>query len=175
MGEIKSTLDLVMARTRHLTMTDEEKQNHRTEKIQQHLQGLIQKFQDHGINLTQLQDALAVHKKDGDSDVDGLLAKAVLQRMELTADNSLLLTLLEDVCRLDTAGLQKILEAFQTSAEELKKNREKQLLSYFSEAHHVSGSAVMPNLAKDEAWQEGYRRLVEAYESRLADEGNRLI
>ncbi len=49
MGEIKSTLDLVMARTKHLTLTDEEKKTQQSVNVKQRLQGLIQKFQDHAI------------------------------------------------------------------------------------------------------------------------------
>ena len=46
MGEIKSTLDLVMERTRNLTLSDEEKQAHKQMAIASRIKGLLQKMLD---------------------------------------------------------------------------------------------------------------------------------
>lgn len=46
MGEIKSTLDLVMDKTRHLTLSDEEKQEQKEKEFKKNLKGPAQKFQD---------------------------------------------------------------------------------------------------------------------------------
>ena len=46
MGEIKSTLDLVMDKTRHLTLSDEEKQEQKEKEFRKKLKGPAQKFQD---------------------------------------------------------------------------------------------------------------------------------
>ncbi len=46
MGEIKSTLDLVMDKTRHLTLSDEEKQEQKEKEFKKNLKGPTQKFQD---------------------------------------------------------------------------------------------------------------------------------
>ncbi|MBW2432576.1 MAG: hypothetical protein JRF36_03165, partial [Deltaproteobacteria bacterium] len=51
MGEIKSTLDLVMEKTRNLNLSDEEKQDQKNKEIESRLNGLLQKFEDQIITL----------------------------------------------------------------------------------------------------------------------------
>lgn len=174
MGEIKSTLDLVMARTKHLTMTDEEKKAHQSEKIKQYLQGLIQKFQDQVVNLTQFEDAVEKYKKDSGGDVQTPLTEMLLHRIDLTADNAALLSLLEHVCRVDITLINKSIGSFQHSVNELRQTREKALRAHFSDTFHVAGSAVIPNLAKDEIWQSDYQRLMEAHQLNLENQCQRL-
>lgn len=170
MGEIKSTLDLVMARTQHLTMTDEEKRKQQSEKVTQRLQGLIQKFQDRAINLQQLQNALDKYEEKEGHEVGGLLVDIVAGRIGLIGDNTALFTVLETVCRIDTSNVKKHILEFQISADQLKRSREEALLAYFSDTYQVSGSAVVPNVAKDDLWQTENRRLMEAHQAQLADE-----
>ena len=44
MGEIKSTLDIIMEKTKGLTMTEEEKTEYRQQELTGKVRGLIQKF-----------------------------------------------------------------------------------------------------------------------------------
>ena len=46
MGEIKSTLDLVMEKTRHLTLSQKEKEEQKQIEVNKRLKGLLQKYQD---------------------------------------------------------------------------------------------------------------------------------
>ena len=46
MGEIKSTLDLVMEKTRHLTLSQEEKDSQKKVEVHKRLKGLVQKYRD---------------------------------------------------------------------------------------------------------------------------------
>jgi len=55
MGEIKSTLDLVMEKTKHLSQSSEEKQAQRRKDIENRLRGMLQKYQDKVISLEHLQ------------------------------------------------------------------------------------------------------------------------
>ena len=55
MAEIKSTLDLVMEKTRHLTLSDEEKQEQKENEFKIKLKGPAQKFQDQTINKRELK------------------------------------------------------------------------------------------------------------------------
>jgi len=46
MAEVKSTLELVMERTRHLTLTEDEKREQAVAEFKGSLGGLLQKVQD---------------------------------------------------------------------------------------------------------------------------------
>ena len=45
-AEIKSTLDLVMEKTRNLTLSSEEKQAQKQIDVENRIKGLVQKFED---------------------------------------------------------------------------------------------------------------------------------
>jgi len=63
MGEIKSTLDLVMEKTRHLTLSAEEKIDREKEEAKKGLNGFLQKYKDNVINLEELTKELRAFKK----------------------------------------------------------------------------------------------------------------
>ena len=58
MGEIKSTLDLVMEKTRHLTLSQEEKEEQKHIEVDKRLKGLLQKYQDNLLKKEQLEKEL---------------------------------------------------------------------------------------------------------------------
>ena len=63
MGEIKSTLDLVMEKTRHLTLSQEEKEDQKRIEVNKKLQGLLQKYQDNLLKKENLKKELNKLKK----------------------------------------------------------------------------------------------------------------
>ena len=63
MGEIKSTLDLVMEKTKHLSLSDEEKQNQKNSEIEKRVNGLLQKCRDQILSTDELQKEYARLKK----------------------------------------------------------------------------------------------------------------
>ena len=46
MGEIKSTLDLVLEKTKNLTLSSEEKAEQKQKEIENRIKGMMQKYQD---------------------------------------------------------------------------------------------------------------------------------
>ena len=54
MGEIKSTLDLVMEKTRHLTLSQKEKDGQKQIEVNKRLKGLLQKYRDNLLREEQL-------------------------------------------------------------------------------------------------------------------------
>jgi hypothetical protein len=46
MAEIKSTLDLVMEKTKNLNLSNAEKQDQKNKEMESRLRGLVQKYQD---------------------------------------------------------------------------------------------------------------------------------
>lgn len=167
MGEIKSTLDLVMARTRHLTMTEEEKKEQQIEKVKQQLQGLIQKYRDRAINLQQLQDAVEKLRNTEEETIECLLTETAVEHIELAGDNTALLAIIETVCKADIAEIKKQLLEFQMAADRLRQTREEALLDRLSDTYRISGTAVIPNLAKDDVWKTEHHRLLETHQTKL--------
>ncbi len=60
MAEIKSTLDLVLEKTKHLTLSEEEKQIQRHDEFRKTLKGLIRKFADKALKMKELKKELEI-------------------------------------------------------------------------------------------------------------------
>ena len=54
MAEIKSTLDLVMEKTKNLSLSSEERQAQKNQEIESRIRGLLQKFKDRALNSERL-------------------------------------------------------------------------------------------------------------------------
>jgi hypothetical protein len=91
MSEIKSTLDLVMEKTRHLTMSQEEKEAQKRIEANRRLQGLLQKYQDNLLKKENLKKELDSLKIAYELDVDEMLADLLLNNLKLDRDNTLFL------------------------------------------------------------------------------------
>jgi hypothetical protein len=87
MAEIKSTLDLVLEKTRNLTLGSVEKQEQQRKEIETRLRSLLQKYLDGGMTRERLKGDYAASKKENVRSTTQALIDEVLDRMELQRDN----------------------------------------------------------------------------------------
>ena len=64
MAEIKSTLDLVMEKTKNLSLSEEERQGQKNEEIESRIRGLLQKFNDQAFSIDKLGSEYQKLQKD---------------------------------------------------------------------------------------------------------------
>ena len=153
MGEIKSTLDLVMERTRHLSLSAEEKEAQRREDFGKRLQGLLQQYADGAIPMDELQDRMAALGKETGITGNRLAVKAVLQRIDPDRDNNRWLAFLEHLAPGLGRPLDAILAAYKEDQAVLLQTGQKQLQDRLFRDHGISGAAVVPNPRQDPAVQ----------------------
>ena len=151
MGEIKSTLDIIMEKTKGLTLTEEEKKAFRKKEVERKVKGLLLKFVDGRMNLENLKkEIIAIAEKDQGMAMEVVL-KECLDRIDPEADNGLLFETLEHVAGVDTTSFQKRLSEFQKDLKDEKGIREQALRKRIVEKG-ISGSAVLPNIRADQQW-----------------------
>jgi hypothetical protein len=153
MGEIKSTLDLVMEKTRNLTLSAEEKQQHKQMEIESRIKGLLQKLKDGLLTITQFKIDYERLKMDSDLSDDRLLVSNILTRLDPDQDTSRQLKILEECCRLDTSEIRTDIQEYRDACEEIARQRIAQLKELLAQKHSITGSAVIPNLDADDQWQ----------------------
>jgi len=160
MGEIKSTMDIIMERTKNLTMTEEEKRTLKERDMAGRVKGLIQRYLDGGMDLNRLR-----------AEVEGLLAKdrdlagrlvkeEALGRIEPGKNNELLLAMIEETMGMDVTPVREILADVERRWKKDSESHEKTMRETLREKG-ISGSAVLPNLDKSEEWRrsvEGMKR-----------------
>jgi len=134
MGEIKSTLDLVMDKTRHLTLSDEEKQEQKEKEFKKNLKGPAQKFQDQTINKRELKKEINNLIKTYDLKNEAIIIREFLNRLGF-------IKTLEDI-------FNDYNETIQTEAQK----RMEEIKESLAQKRLISGSAVIPNISADDEW-----------------------
>ena len=151
MGEIKSTLDIIMEKTKGLTATKEEKEEFRKKEAEGKVRGLLQRFLDGFIDSERLKNELG----GLDNKHYGMIGEALLRecmgRMEPGADNTKLLDALENALGLDIDPIQKILRDYNQDLEQQRMDRQ-QVIQKKLEESGISGTAVIPNINADQDW-----------------------
>jgi len=153
MGEIKSTLDLVMERTRHLSLSAEEKEAQQREDFAKRLQGLLQQYADGAIYEDELRDRMAALETETGIRGRMLAVEAVAHRIDPGHDNELWLALLEHLAPGIDRPLQDILAAFEAEQTVLLQTGQEQFGNRLARDHDIAGTAVVPNPRRDPATQ----------------------
>ncbi|MCG6895421.1 MAG: hypothetical protein LJE65_17600 [Desulfobacteraceae bacterium] len=167
MGEIKSTMDLVMERTRHLSMSEEERAQHKKEDFRKRLQGLLQRYEDGSLSVDAVQQRFASLQGElGQSDRRPLI-EAVLRRMEPDRDNRHWLELLKTMEPSVCGPLEETLtEHRRRRAERLKAGRQR-MRERLARDFGIEGSAVVPNPRRDPECRESLSALGRDTQSRI--------
>ena len=154
MAEIKSTLDLVMEKTKNLSLSDEERQGQKNEEIESRIRGLLQKFNDQAFSIDKLGSEYQKLQKDYDLSENAPLIKEICRQIELGKDNHVLFELLAWFKVMDIEGITSVLHEFDDVIKAAARERSKILHAKLAEEHFISGPAVVPNLEADKVWQE---------------------
>ena len=149
MGEIKSTLDLVMERTRHLSLSAEEKDKQQREDYEKRLQGLLQQYADGALTVDGLLDSTRTLRTEMKIEDHHLLTQAVMRRFAPDQDNDRWVALLENLAPEACAPLKGILENHRRQRADLLQNGRESFAQELSEHDGIKGTAVVPNPLKN--------------------------
>ena len=170
MGEIKSTLDIVMEKTKHLSLSEEEREAQKKEAIRKTVKGLIQKYKDQIFTIKQLEDEWNDLEKENQLSDRQILVDEIMDQLHLNADNSLLMTSLKDICGQDTGSLESVLEDYINKKTEVIQARQEAIQEEIADRYHISGSAVVPNLETDSDWAEAMKAFENNYQEKFEAE-----
>jgi len=153
MGEIKSTLDLVMEKTKHLTQSREEREQQKLKEARQRIRGLIQKYQDSLLDQDRFAIELDKMIKTYDVIANDILLNELLDDLDVNRDNKSQLTLLKDICNMDITGLESVYAGYMDELQLMTQERNQVLKNDLAEKQSIAGSAVVPNVEMDKIWQ----------------------
>jgi hypothetical protein len=174
MSEIKSTLDLVMEKTRHLTLSQEEKEAQKRIEVKNRLKGLLQKHQDNLLKKENLKKELDNLKIAYELNVDEMLADLLLNSIKLGRDNTLFLELLSEIFGSNLSGLETIFQNFKAAVKSATEERVEQIKTDLSKKRFISGSAVVPNLESDKEWLSMLGHIMDGFDQILNREKDAL-
>ncbi|MBN2061980.1 MAG: hypothetical protein JW882_16345 [Deltaproteobacteria bacterium] len=151
MGEIKSTLDIIMEKTKGMTMSDEEKRDLRQKELTDRIKGLIQKFLDGIITYEKLKEEIRPDP-EGEKDVTlKAVTDALFPMLVPGEDNYPLLQVLRIFNEIDIKSIEKKIMESERKIEDEKSIYNHKLEKKIKEKG-ISGTAVIPNLNADKEW-----------------------
>ena len=174
MGEIKSTLDLVMEKTKNLSLSTEEREKQKENEIGKKIRGILQRLQDQTLTMDQLNSEYDRLKKENNLSDNTLLMNEIFNRLDLNKYDQKLLALLKDLCGANTKKIESILNDYQDAINAAASYRIIELREGLAQKHSISGSAVVPNLDADETWQTEARDIRTKFEQKLDAEKDKL-
>lgn len=157
MGEIKSTMDIIMEKTKGLTMTEEEKKALKKRELSGRVKGIFQKFLDGAMTLDRVEMEMAALLKDEPALTGEIAREECADRIRLGGDNEPLLEILEAATAMDPAPLRERIAQAERLLEQEKTASEASLRKKLAEKG-VSGSAVVPNAWADPGWRDAASR-----------------
>ena len=152
MAEIKSTLELVMERTRHLTLTEEEKREHALAEFKKSLSGLIQRYHDGALTPDRFREDLHLLQATSQVTDSQIVLDEISKRLDLDGDNAWALNLLAEAFGFNPQGIPAVSDEYRKAVDESALNRIDEIRKELGEKQGIYGTAVIPNLAADREW-----------------------
>jgi len=149
MAEIKSTIDLIMERTKSLAASPQERESYQRQEREKRLRGLVQRLLDDNITLDGVKDELAKEKKNSSAaEVTGVLKSALAVHVDPEADNERLFRYVSELVGTPGDRLRETLAACREEAISRKAVLAERQTNEL-ESTGISGSAVLPNAEAD--------------------------
>jgi len=174
MAKIKSTLDLVMEKTRHLTLNDEEKQEQKENEFKKKLKGPAQKFQDQTINKRELKNEINNLIKTYGLKNEAIIIREFLNRLDFNQDNRSLLALLNELWSIDITKLEAIFNDYNETIQTEAQKRMEKIKENLAQKRFISGSAVIPNISADDEWIRKFQDIKDKFDQLLSVEKARI-
>jgi hypothetical protein len=176
-AEIKSTLELVLERTRNMTLSPEEKLRLEDEKGLRQARGLFQKYADGIWALQQLEQHLLEEAAPNHDAVKRHISLLMIQSVSTsvagTYDAEDMREWLGQKAAGDINQLSAVLARYQEETSKLHRETEIRLKGEL-EQRGIKGSAVKPKVTADKHWQTRNNELKKEAEHKLENIRNNL-
>jgi len=165
MAEIKSTLDLIMERTKDLVLTEEEKRDIQTQERQARVRGWVQRYRDGSLTGDDIKEYLA-NEGAAASEAAALLREECLTQVDPEGDNGKIFSLLQTALAINTTPVEDLIADFHAEAQRLKIDSGRKALAVLY-TRGINGSAIVPNPSLDPEWRRDLESAREQFQERL--------
>jgi hypothetical protein len=150
MARIKSTLDLVMERTRNISLSEEDKEALQKKEMSDKVRGWVGMFLDRRITIPELKREFT-SESSRHGELKDIMRTELLDHIDPDAENSSILEALAEVLGLDVKPFEDSIKDYHDRYELHRQEHRERVLSKLK-ADGISGKAVIPNTDKNESW-----------------------
>lgn len=160
MGKIRSTLDIVMERTRSVHMTSEEKDRIRHKDHADSARSWVRKYLDSKMSISEIASQLQSAGSDR-AELVKLLKGELLDGINLEGDNARIFEALEALCGISGQEVGRHVDRHRELLQGLIQDRADAMRAELAR-QGIKGAAVVPNPASSQSAKEAARQAGEA-------------
>ncbi len=178
MGEIKSTIDLVMEKTKGLALSESEKKEQAQKEITKRIQGLVRRFVQGMIRRDEMIDELQQASEQGEKtgiNTKRILAETVFTCIENDMKNRAYIQLLSMLPGLDTSPVVQAIESYMQALSRLRQEKQTELKAKLAARYDISGEAVVPFIGNDPELRAKEEQIKKEHVSRIASIKERIL
>jgi hypothetical protein len=150
MAKIKSTLDLVMERTKNIAINQADKEALQRKEWEDKARGWVKMLVDGKIAMRELVKEYS-EESPRYRPLAGILRRNLLGEIDPDADNGIVLQALAELLGVDAAPISGSIKEYHVRHERHRQEHQVRLRNMFEEMG-ISGTALVPNLEGDDAW-----------------------
>jgi citrate lyase alpha subunit len=172
MGEIKSTLELAMERTKKFAISEKEKEEIKQKEILQKVTTLFHRYRDGHLSLNEILKEIKKMEKKTATVVRESLLSQWIDALSLDDDNERILKGIESFKQRNIDEVKQkfhhLLSQYQGEKEKGKKEARVQCIEALRK-EGIYGSAVEPKLEGGELWKKEIEKLDLSYKTKLEE------
>jgi hypothetical protein len=172
MGEIKSTLELAMERTKKIVISKKEKEEMKQKEILQKAISLFHRYREGPLSLYEVQKEIDHLEENAAKTVKKALLSRWIDALSLNEENERLFKGIEWLKESDSKELKhkffQLLFQYQREKKEVKEKVKVQLTEGLSR-DGIYGSAVEPKIEGGELWKKEQGKLDQPYQMKLEE------
>lgn len=174
MGEIRSTLDLIMERTRGMALSEEEKKDIREERLQKRAKGFCMRLMESPDITGEILQSLDQEETEEDrKDLEWMIWREMVESLSPGKELFGTITLLEKLPQARSKGpiLRELRARFTEELKDKGKERKKILVREQKKlaAMGISGTAVVAKMPKEAETDDGPATVLDEFKNRLLD------
>ena len=166
MGEIKSTLELIMEKAMGMTISEEERREFRIGEVVERVRPLVVRYLGGVITLERFRREISSVEGETRDMTNSVAVDELMQRITLGGDNGRILEAMEGLDKEGSGMVKEVLPQFESRLKEARIEKEKAMLEGFLKAG-ISGSAVIPNPDSDPGWRELRSEMRNGFQERV--------
>jgi hypothetical protein len=157
MSGIRSTVDIVMERTKNLTLSDEEKQKLRLDECRKKCISLVSRYLAQIIDATAVRSQLEQDRQEC-PEMESVFRQELIRAVDPFTEKQSLAAGLKDILNIDTAPYMEIISSFESGRERLLGEEKEKALAVLKQ-QGISGSALLPNVEGTPRWKDEQAKL----------------
>jgi hypothetical protein len=172
MGEIKSTLELAMERTKKFAISEKEKEEMKQKEVLQKATRFFYGYRDGHLPLNEILKQIERMEKKTATNVKELLLSQWVDTLSLNDEEERILKGIESLEQRDIHEVKQkfrdLLSQYQGEKEKVKEKAKSQLIEGLRR-NGICGSAVEPKLEGSELWKKENEKLDDSYKMKLEE------